>query len=318
VKISGFTFVRNAIELDFPFKESVLSILPLIDEYVIAYCAGNPDDGTLDLINSIKSDKIKIVEGDWTPDTFYKNTLYARLTDIAKENCSGDWLFYLQGDEAVHEDYLPLIKKACEVYLSNEEIEGFLFEYKHFWGDYQHFFSHHGWYPREIRIIRNKPEIHSWRDAQSFRVINNFKPTAEDYLRKEGTRKLRVISLPIYIYHYGWVRNPYKMLQKQNLMKETYKPGRINKAQKTIDYGPMSQVPEFKGTHPKVMSERISQLDWQKALQQDGKPDPKRAKYKHEKLKYRLRSWLEINLLRGREIGGFKNYKLVGKWRPKL
>jgi hypothetical protein len=316
VKISGFTFVRNAITLDFPLKESVLSILPLVDEYVIAYSPGNTDDGTLDLIKSIGSEKIKVVEAKWEPEKFYRNTLYAHLTDIAKANCSGDWLFYLQGDEAVHESSLSVIKKACLEYLVKDEIEGLLFEYRHFWGDYAHCFTHHGWYPREIRIIRNKPEIHSWRDAQSFRIIYNFKSTAEDYLKKTDTRKLRVVAIPVYIYHYGWVRNPTKMREKQNRMIDTFNPKMDKIQEHAIDYGPLNNVPKFKGQHPKVMTERIKRLNWQDSLQKAGKPNPNRPKYKHEKIKYRLRTWLEINLLGGNEIGGFKNYTLVEKWRP--
>lgn len=91
--LSGFTFVRNATKLGFPLRESILSILPIVDEFVIAFCEGDEDDQTLDLINSIGSDKIKIIKANWDPQTYTKNTNYAYLTDVAKENCSGDWLF---------------------------------------------------------------------------------------------------------------------------------------------------------------------------------------------------------------------------------
>ena len=34
--ISGFTFIRNGVELGFPFEASMRSLLPLVDEFVIA------------------------------------------------------------------------------------------------------------------------------------------------------------------------------------------------------------------------------------------------------------------------------------------
>ena len=36
VSISGFSFIRNGAMLGFPFVESVRSLLPLVDEFVIA------------------------------------------------------------------------------------------------------------------------------------------------------------------------------------------------------------------------------------------------------------------------------------------
>ena len=33
--ISGFTFIRNGVELGFPFEASIRSLLPLVDEFVV-------------------------------------------------------------------------------------------------------------------------------------------------------------------------------------------------------------------------------------------------------------------------------------------
>ena len=59
MQISGFTFVRNAIQYDYPVVESISSILPVVDEFIVS--VGNSDDQTLSLIQSISSPKIKIV-----------------------------------------------------------------------------------------------------------------------------------------------------------------------------------------------------------------------------------------------------------------
>src|SRR3972149_3751973 len=34
VKLSGFTFIRNAVSLDYPVMESISSILPIVDEFI--------------------------------------------------------------------------------------------------------------------------------------------------------------------------------------------------------------------------------------------------------------------------------------------
>ncbi|MCF6352612.1 MAG: glycosyltransferase family 2 protein [Cyclobacteriaceae bacterium] len=313
--ISGYTFVRNATKLAYPLKESILSILDLVDEFVIAFIEGDIDDNTLEVIQSIKTNKIKIIEATWEPERFKQNTLYSYLSDVAKNECTGDWLFYLQVDEVVHEKYLPIIKKACEKYLPNTKIEGLLFHYRHFWGDYNHCFTHHGWYPSEIRIIRNLPEIHSWRDAQSFRFYSQFEATTDFYQSKKFARKLYVAQIPTEIYHYGWVRPPFTMSTKQDRMVKTWDSSKREVKIVDYDYGPLNKVPKFTENHPRVMQERIKKLDWEKDLQYSGKILEGRALYKHEKLKYRIRSWIELNLLGGREIGGFKNYKIVAKFK---
>ncbi len=313
--ISGYTFVRNAVKLSYPLKESILSILDLVDEFVIVYCEGDEDDNTLEDIKSIGNDKIRIVEAKWDPEKFTKNTLYSYLSDVAKNTCIGDWLFYLQVDEIVHEKYLPIIQKACSAYLNDPDIEGLLFNYRHFWGDYDHCFTHHGWYPHEIRIIKNLPEIHSWRDAQSFRFYENFEPTTEFYMQKAGTRKLKVAKIPAFIYHYGWVRPPYTMSTKQDRMVETWEGRKSETVIVDFDYGPLNWVPLFKGSHPQIMQGLIKELSWQDSLKFTGNPSELRRPYKHERFKYRVKSWIELNLLGGREIGGFKNYRIVAKWK---
>ena len=57
-KISGFTMVRNATKYYFPIKESILSILPIVDEFIIALGDNDESDRTREEIESIQSDKI--------------------------------------------------------------------------------------------------------------------------------------------------------------------------------------------------------------------------------------------------------------------
>ena len=312
MKISGFTMGRNVSKLAYPIKESIMSILPIVDEFVVALGEGDEDDNTRELIESIKSPKIKIIPTQWDLQKYPHGMENAHQTDIAKEACSGDWLFYLQADEVVHEKYLSTIKKRCEELLPDKHVEGLLFKYMHFWGDFDHYQQSHTWYDREIRIIRNDPDIHSWRSAQSFRRIPDF--DGLNYRQKDGTYKLNVAEVDAYIFHYGWVRPPRLMKNKMKALSVIHKgeqQTRQKLSNKNFDYGPLNRLKVYRGTHPKVMKKWIMDFNWGDELQFSGAPSKNRKKYKHEKRKYRLLSWLENKLLGGKKMGGSKNYNLL-------
>ncbi|NQY66952.1 MAG: hypothetical protein HRT72_04415, partial [Flavobacteriales bacterium] len=61
-KISGFTMVKNVSKLYYPIKASIESILPIVDEFIIALGDCDEDDDTRNIIESIGSDKIKIID----------------------------------------------------------------------------------------------------------------------------------------------------------------------------------------------------------------------------------------------------------------
>lgn len=313
MKISGFTMVKNATKLYYPIRESIESILPIVDEFVVALGDCDPDDTTRVEIEKINSSKVRIIDTVWDLEKYPNGTENAHQTDIAKSHCSGDWLFYLQADEVIHEKYLPAIKKRCEDLLLDEEIEGLLFKYLHFWGDYNHHQDGHGWYKQEVRIVRNRPEIHSWESAQSFRRIPGF--DGKNYRQQEGTFKLNVAWADAFVYHYGWVRPPRLMQTKKKALSTIHKGEKqvaedYKKEPSFFDYGPLGRAKKFEGTHPKIMAEMISKFDWNADLNFSNKElNPNRVFQKHDKLKYRIITFLEQKVF-GRELGGFHNYIL--------
>jgi hypothetical protein len=313
MKISGFTFTKNATKLYYPVKASIECLLPLVDEFIVVLGDCDEDDFTEKEIRSIQSDKIKIIRTVWDLEKYPHGQEYAHQTDIAKAACTGDWLFYIQSDEVVHEKYLPVIRENCEKYLNDKKVDGFLFKFKHFWGDYDHFVLSHAWYPREIRIIRNDPQIHSWRDAQSFRRMPDF--NGKDYYQKENTSKLNVVELDAYIFHYGFVRPPYLMQKKRKNHNTNYSGQESTDAMfknegELFDYGDLSKIKLYKDTHPEVMKDFIKKFNWKHQLRY--KKDPQITKLqKHEKLKYRLLTSFEQTFLNGRLLFGFKNYKRI-------
>jgi hypothetical protein len=314
MKISGFTMVKNGVKLYYPVKESIASILPVVDEFIVALGDCDEDDTTRDEILSLNSDKVKIIDTVWDLKKYPNGMENAHQTDVAKNACSGDWLIYLQADEVIHEKYLDTIKTNCEKYFKDDQIEAFLLNYIHFFGDYWHHQINHGWYQREIRIVRNNPDIHSFASAQSFRRIPDFDGVS--YRDREGSFKLRVKHIDAYVYHYGWVRPPHFMQNKSKALDT------IHKGQKTVDemyskreetyyYGPLGRLGKFSDTHPKVMEEMIARFDWKEQLDYGKKFRSNREKMKSETFKYRFWSWVEQTFNGGKHLFTSNNWEII-------
>ena len=144
MKVSGFTIARNAIKFGYPIVESIQSILPICDEFIVN--VGDSDDGTLDLIKLIQSDKIRIIETVW--DFSKGKEVLSQQTNIALAECKGDWAFYLQTDEVIHEADLPSLKKTMQKYLDDKNVDALRFKWLHFYGSYYHYRIDSGWYQK--------------------------------------------------------------------------------------------------------------------------------------------------------------------------
>lgn len=291
MRVSGFTFVRNAIDLYYPVVESITSILPICDEFIVA--AGDSTDGTTELLHGIKDPKLKIIETVWDKSLFVRGVTNAHQTNIALDACTGDWAFYVQADEVVHQDDLPVIAESMRMHLNDPRVEGLLFDYLHFFGDYDHYQTAHNWYRREVRIVRTGVGIRSWHSAQGFR---------------RNSQKIHVVRSGGRIFHYGWVRPPRRMTRKSHAfaslhvgpaVADTYYPDRDSE----FDYGQLHGREHFTGTHPAVMRARIAAIDWTVR--------PGKSLHRHDKLPMRLLSFLENRILGGMRIGENRNYILV-------
>ena len=65
MKISGFTFIRNGNLMGYPFKESIMSALPLVEEFVVVVCESTDD--TKKELERLRDEnpKIKLIDSDW-------------------------------------------------------------------------------------------------------------------------------------------------------------------------------------------------------------------------------------------------------------
>jgi hypothetical protein len=290
MKVVGFSFIRNAVDLDYPIREAITSVLPLCDEFVLA--VGQSNDGTLDLIRSIGDSRIRILETTWDDSLREGGRTFALETNKAFRGISAeaDWAFYIQGDEVLHEKYHDVVRHAMSKHLNDQKVDGLLFNYLHFYGSYDYVGTAYRWYRKEIRVVRNDPTIHSYRDAQGF--------------RKGQNEKLRVKPIDAWMYHYGWVREPAAMQRKQLSFNHFYQDDHwiekhIAKAD-AFDYRQIDALTRFEGTHPAVMQERIRRKNWQFDFD---------ISYSSLHWKDRIRRWVEQQT--GWVMGEYRNYKLV-------
>ena len=245
MEVVGFTIVRNAMRYDYPAAESICSLLPLVSKMVVA--VGQCDDGTRELVTSIQSDKIQIVDTVWDEAQRQGGTVLAQQTNLALSHCEGDWAAYLQADEVLHENDLDRIESSMRRNQGKKHIEGLSFRYHHFRADYS--IRDPLPYRNQVRIIRPDQEIQSYGDACGF--------------RKHG-RKLRTASTGAWVYHYGYVKPPENMAAKFDYFASLYDGRKVIPGEEQgIDFEwDLRTCEPFPGSHPAVMEERISKRDW--------------------------------------------------------
>ena len=235
--ISGFTFIRNGVELGFPFEASIRSLLPLVDEFVVV--VGKSNDDTLARIHAIDSPKIRVIETIWNERMADRGFVYAQQKMIAQFACTGDWAFYLEGDEVVHEAELANIRASVDKHHHNPAVEAFVFDYFHFYGTPDFVANSPAWYRRECRLIRN--------------TIRSYAPDGQYWLitadHKKG-RNPQAALANAHIYHYGWVRSNEAMQKKLDQVSKFWSHGAPTVRYSQFD----AQVLQpFTGTHPELV-----------------------------------------------------------------
>jgi len=252
MKVSGFSICRNAVKFDYPIVEVIRSALPIVDEFVVN--VGQSDDGTLELIRTIGSDKIRIVESAWDDSMQKDGLLFSRETNIALSRCTGDWALYLQADEVLHEADYDAMRRALRDHRFNPSVLGFTFRYLHFYGDYR---SCNPWfYHRAVRIVRNDGQVESCGDAVGFWLKAD-----QGYLQSEHKDRVRPSGATIY--HYGWVKAPRVLLDKIRYQSARHHGDQLGAqdarllAKEAYEFEDYDIMKSFSGTHPAVMADRV-------------------------------------------------------------
>ena len=291
MKVCGVSFGKNVVKFDYPITEAITSILPICDHFVVA--VGDSEDDSLAMISQIAPEKITILETKWDESLRDGGRVLADETNKALKEVPTDcdWIFYIQGDEVVHEKYLSVIKAAMEEYVKDKKVDGLLFKYKHFYGGYNFVGNSYRWYSHEIRVIRNRPDIFSYRDAQGF--------------RKGADKKLNVKPIDAYIYHYGWVKDPITQQDKQKTFQglwhdESNIGKHVDKSENQFDYSTIDSLEEFKETHPKVMIHRVKNQEWE-------------FEFNTNRIRMSFKNKLKriVQKLTGHQPGEYRNYKVI-------
>jgi hypothetical protein len=291
--VSGFTFVRDAIRLQYPVVASLQSVLPVVDELVVN--VGESSDGTLELVQRLDSPKVKIFQSAWDERLVKGGRILAQQTDLALERCAGDVCLYLQADEVIHEADLPALRAALSRLHSDPRVEGLLFDYVHLYGNYHSVATGRRWYRHEVRAFRNGLGVRSWRDAQGFRV---FAPGGDSH----RVRKLRVIRAGVRVFHYGWVRPPTLQARKCREFGRWYHGAEAPPLEeRTFQYDQTERVVRLRGTHPAGMRELVAA--------DTSSFEPRLRGVRLRQLRVDLLDLFEaVTSIR---VGEYRNYKLV-------
>jgi hypothetical protein len=221
-----------------------------VDEFVVAL--GPCEDDTEKLLRGIGDPKIRIIPTQWNErirsDYSLKGFIYGQQKTIALFNCTGDWAFYLESDELVHENDLPKIRGAMERYLEDERVEALAFDYIHFYGNANTYAWSPRWYRSEVRVVRNTIPV--WGPKGLFFVVPDGHASGH-YPRAAHTGAS--------IYHYGWVRSETQMEAKAAAVGKFWGA----KTASAMDYTQIdpATLKLFAGTHPKAIQSWLPQAE---------------------------------------------------------
>ena len=287
MKVSAFTFIKNGQILGYPFLQSIQSILPIVDEFIVN--VGKSEDNTLELVKSLTSPKIRIIESIWNDSMHDRGYVYGQQKMIAQFNCTGDWAFYIEGDEVYHESELEKIKSSMKMYLNDSNVEALVFDFKHFYGNVNSILNSPGWYRSEARIIKNS--IRSYAPDGLFWLV------LDSNSNKKG-RYPKAKNTGASCYHYGWVRSEDEMNLKSSRVQKYW-----GKEPIIIDYSQMDQsiIKEFQGTHPEVVKDWLPKADGIYKADPNYQPTSKQKKHQ---ISIKLESFFDLDLSK-------KHYKLI-------
>jgi hypothetical protein len=288
MRLSGFTFLRNASLLGYPYIESLQSLLAVCDEVVVA--VGTSDDDTLQQVLNLKDPKLKIIPTTWNEQMQDRGYTYAQQKMIAQFNCTGDWAFYLEGDEVLHELDYTKIRQAVEHSHNNHQVEAIVFDYYHFYGSPYTYAYSPRWYRRAPRIIRNS--LRTWAPDGLFWLVMQ---------ENRRGRYPYATTANCYIYHYGHIRSVAKMNEKQKRVEHYW--GKT--AQEFLGYGNIDPetIKDFCHTHPRSMQRWLSDEAEQLFV-----PNPQYCLSRREK---RHRWLMKLEQLLGGVDLTKKHYKLI-------
>ena len=155
IKISGYTTTKDCIEQNYPWKQTIQSLLGFCDEVVIV--DGGSKDGTWEELQELAEKEEKIVihqqVRDWDHERF---AVFDGLQKaLARSLCTGNFCWQMDSDEIVHEDDYAKIRNLCKNFPNNMDL--IALPVIEFWGGPEKVRA--DIFPWKWRLSRNKPYI---------------------------------------------------------------------------------------------------------------------------------------------------------------
>jgi len=248
-RVSGCTIIRSSAGFDYPFEESIRSLLPLVEEMVIV--AHRADPMAREAVRSLDDRRVTLVESDWDLGPREGGRVLARQTNAALRRCRHPWVLYLQADEVLHEADHDAVRDALARSHDDPRVDAFTFRFLHFEGGYD--LVNPFRYRRQCRLVRNDGRLESIEDAAGFG-------------RRDG-RRLRTRDSGARVFHYGWARSPEQLKAKTLALAALYHDeARVAERWGGVAPERLGNVEvafRWRGSHPAVMRARMARTTWQ-------------------------------------------------------
>lgn len=202
ISISAYTTTRNAVEMDYPFEESIKSMLQFADEVVVLDSGsgwGRQNQTATKLLEIAEKDnRIHVIltnKYDWLAPNH--GIFDGQTKAEARASCSGDFLWQFDTDEIVHELDAPKIRPLIEKLDYLKKCPVMALPVVEYWGSAGKVRADIN--PWKARLSRNLPDITHGIPVQLRRTFNGLdyaSPGTDtcDYISKSTGKMLPVMG----------------------------------------------------------------------------------------------------------------------------
>jgi glycosyltransferase involved in cell wall biosynthesis len=153
--LSGYSTTYNCVDQNYPFVESITSLLDVCDEVVVV--DGGSTDGTWDVLTAMADEnpklKIKQIERDWSHP---RHAIFDGMQKAAaRDLCTGDFCWQQDVDEVIHENDYQKIRNLLSS--TPKSVNLICLPVVEFWGNKGKIRIDIN--PWKWRLSRNHPEI---------------------------------------------------------------------------------------------------------------------------------------------------------------
>jgi glycosyltransferase involved in cell wall biosynthesis len=244
--LTAHTLAYNLNKIVYPWRESIASVLPIVDELIVCECFST--DGTYEDLLAImaKEPKIRMIRRPWGT----KCEMLGDLVNECVKEVRTPVHFQIQADEVLHEDSYPEFARLSVEFPGNAA----MVHYTHFFNDFDTTYDF-----CYLTIPRVAKTNSGWKSTGDACALGGPPP---------------VIDTKIHLYHYGKVTSgreveaAVKEFEFQSMYKHhgfpdpmiirAYEAGRFSMGRSHEAEGrPVKGKKPFVGTHPAVMTEFI-------------------------------------------------------------